>query len=253
MSSTDIARELDADANSIYQLSRGGTFDLPATLLPPGATRISGEIRAFECLPVETTPLANVLEPIPGRILLKDGRVISDIHRVIICTGYHITLPFLRQYHSDSVPVHEANDTVLVTDGTQVHNLHKDIFYIPDPSLIFIGIPYFTATFTLFEFQAMAATAVLAGRAFLPKTEDMRWEYERRLREKGAGKMFHSLKDKEVEYVDALVRWMNEDGASVGAPVVEGHTEAWHEANRERIEKMRRIARDKASESVRGP
>ena len=252
MSSTDIARELGAEANSIYQLSRGGNFDLPATLLPPGATRISGEIRAFECLPVETTLLADVLEPIPGRILLKDGRVIADIHRVIICTGYHMTLPFLRQYHSDSVPVHEANDTVLVTDGTQVHNLHKDIFYIPDPSLIFIGIPYFTATFTLFEFQAMAAAAVLTGRAFLPKTEVMRWEYERRVREKGSGKLFHSLKDKEVEYVDGLVRWMNEDGASVGAPVVEGHTEAWHEANRDRIEKMRKIMQDKARESIRG-
>ena len=72
MSSTDIAREIGAEANSIYQLSRGGNFDLPATLLPLGATRISGEIRAFECRPVETTQLANALEPIPGRILLKD-------------------------------------------------------------------------------------------------------------------------------------------------------------------------------------
>lgn len=72
------------------------------------------------------------------------------------------------------------------------------------------------------------------------------------MREKGSGKMFHSLKDKEVEYVDGLVRWMNEDWASVGAAVVESQTEACHEANRERVEKMRRMGRDKASEFVRG-
>ena len=61
--------------------------------------------------------------------------------------------------------------------------------------------------------------------------------------------MFHSLKEREVECVDELLRWMNKDGASVGAVVVEGHTEAWHAVNRERVELMRRMVRDKASES----
>ncbi|CAF9921455.1 MAG: hypothetical protein ALECFALPRED_001807 [Alectoria fallacina] len=246
VSSTDIAREISAEAKNIYQLSRGGAFDLPTSLLPPGATRISGEICAFESLPVENKQLTDALEPIPGRIVLKDGRELTNIHRIIFCTGYHMTLPFLPQFHSDATPVHEANSTVLITDGTQVHNLHKDIFYIPDPTLIFIGIPFFTATFTLFEFQAMAVAAVLTGTAVLPTTtEEMRKEYQLRLQKKGTGKMFHSLKDREVEYVNELVDWVNRDGARLGAKPMEGHTKAWHAANVDRLEKMRQRMENK--------
>ena len=157
-----------------------------------------------------------------------------------------MSLPFLRQYHDDETPVHGANSTVLVTDGTQIHNLHKDIFYIPDPSLIFIGIPFFTANFSLFEFQAIAVAAVLSGKAVLPSTEDMRREYQDRLQKKGTGKTFHSLKDREVEYVNELVDWINKDGAKVGAQPVEGHTKAWHLANIKRLEKMRQMREAKA-------
>lgn len=246
VSSTDIAREISTQARSIYQLSRGGAFDLPTSFLPPGATRIAGEIRSFESLPLNDTPLNDALEPIPGRIVLKDGRELTDIHRILICTGYHMTLPFLRQYHSDNTSIHEANNTVLVTDGTQIHNLHKDIFYTPDPTLIFIGIPFFTATFTLFEFQAMAVAAFLTGKALLPTADEMRREYQQRLQTKGTGKMFHSLKDREVEYVNELLDWVNRDGAKLGAEPVEGHTKAWHAANADRLEKMRRIMEDKA-------
>ena len=157
-----------------------------------------------------------------------------------------MSLPFLQQYHSDATPVHEANSTVLVTDGTQIHNLHKDIFYIPDPTLIFIGIPFFTATFTLFEFQAIAVAAVLSGKAYLPAANEMRNEYLQRLREKGTGKVFHSLKDREVQYVDELLNWVNEDAKRVGAEPIEGHTVAWHAANGDRVEKMRQLMDAKA-------
>lgn len=246
VSSLDIAREISTTAKNIYQVSRGGAFDLPTSFLPPGATRISGEIRAFGYNSMEERHLIDPLEPLPGKIVLKDGREFSAIHRIVICTGYHMSLPFLRQYHDDETPVHEANSTVLVTDGTQIHNLHKDIFYIPDPSLIFIGIPFFTATFTLFEFQAMAVAAVLSGKASLPTAEEMRREYQDRLQSKGTGKMFHSLKDREVEYVNELVNWINKDGARVGAQPVEGHTKAWHAANTDRLKKMRQMMEDKA-------
>ena len=247
VSSTDIAREIAAEGGEITQLSRNGAFDLPASLLPPGATRIYGEVHAFESLEDENAPLTDNLKPIPGRVVLKDGQELTHIHRVIICTGYHMSLPFLRQYHSDNTPIHQATPTILVTDGTQLHNLHKDIFYIPDPSLIFIGIPYFTATFTLFEFQAIAVAAVLSGRATLPPGEAMRAEYDRRVARKGTGKMFHSLKEEEVRYVDELVRWVNGDANGRGAELVEGHTREWHEANVERLERVRRIFGDRPS------
>ncbi|KAL9064032.1 MAG: hypothetical protein Q9161_009137 [Pseudevernia consocians] len=246
VSSTDIAREIGTEAKNIYQVSRGGAFDLPTSFLPPGATRIQGEIRAFESAQLQDSQLTDALQPIPGRVVFKDGRQLTDIHRIILCTGYHMSLPFLLRYHSDNTPVQEANSTVLVTDGTQIHNLHKDIFYIPDPSLIFIGIPFFTATFTLFEFQAMAIAAVLTGKAKVPTAQEMRREYQLRMHQKGTGKMFHSLKDREVEYVNELVEWVNRDGARVGAQPMEGHTQAWHAANIDRLKKIRKIMEDKA-------
>jgi hypothetical protein len=87
---------------------------------------------------------------LPLIVHLKSGQKLCGIDGIIICTGYHITLPFLQEYHDDETSPADANETVLVTDGTQVHNLHKDIFYIPDPTLVFVGVPYYTATFTLF-------------------------------------------------------------------------------------------------------
>ena len=94
----------------------------------------------------------------------------------------------------------------------------------------------------------MAVAAVLTGKAFLPTAQEMRSEYQQRLRERGTGKMFHSLKDKEVEYVNVLVDWMNNDGARVGAQPVESHTKAWHAANIDRLVKMRQRMEDKARE-----
>ena len=94
-----------------------------------------------------------------------------------------MALPFLDEYNDYTSSAAEANDTVLVTDGTQVHNLHQDIFYIPDPTLAFVGIPFYTATFSLFEFQAIAVTAFLSGVAQLPSTASLRTEYENRVKD----------------------------------------------------------------------
>jgi MFS transporter, ACS family, pantothenate transporter len=246
VSSADIARELGPFANHIYQSHRNGAFDLPATLLPDNATRID-EVISFD---EETNPAhgsdskLDDLDPIPAKIKLKSGRTLCDIHHVIICTGYHITLPFLRHLHSDKLPS-EASPTVLVTDGTQYHNLHKDIFYIPDPTLVFVGVPYFTATFTLFEFQAMVVAKVFGGKVSLPSEYAMRKEYNKKLVEKGAGKGFHSLRNQEVEYVDESLAWVNADLTAAGQVLVKGHTASWHAARQDQVARMQALFADK--------
>lgn len=90
----------------------------------------------------------------------------------------------------------EASDTVLATDGRRVHNLHNHIFYIPDPTLVFIGLPYHVSTFNLYDFQAIAVAAVFSGRAALLSEEEMREEYRNYLQVKGSDKDFHSLRMK---------------------------------------------------------
>lgn len=159
--------------------------------------------------------------------MLNDGRVLKNIHTVILCTGYLITYPFLAQYHDDFTPVEQANDKVLVTNGTQLHNLHEDIFYIPDPTLAFVGTSFSVASFSLYEFQSVAIAAVFSGHVKVPSTESMRRQYRERLAKKGPGKLFHSLRNDEVEYVSRLVSWLNIGLAVSPGRTVQGHSAKW--------------------------
>ncbi|KAJ9629547.1 hypothetical protein H2203_001921 [Taxawa tesnikishii (nom. ined.)] len=236
----DIARELAPVAARTFQSSRGGQYDLPASFLPSNAARI-GAIAAFEDSQKRDVSAESAL---PGTVLLKSGQRLCDIHRIVICTGYHISYPFLRSLHADNVAPEDAGDTVLITDGTQTHNLHKDIFYIPDPTLSFIGVPYHVATFSLFEFQAVAVAAVFSGQVDLPPTALMRQGYLRRVSQKGSGRGFHSLKGEgeEIAYVKDLVDWINSSRRD--GRVARGHSKAWHEAYRERLKRTERMKAD---------
>lgn len=243
VSSMDIARDLGGHARSIYQSSRGGPYDLPEHLLPDNAARIGG-IASFGDLDV----LSKNYDALPGTVTLTSGQKLCDIHQVIVCTGYHVSFPFLRSYHADGVRREDASEECLVTSGQQTHNLHKDIFYIPDPTLAFVGVPYHVATFSLFEFQAMAIAAAFSGRVSLPSQAGMREEYLERIRRKGAGRTFHSLKGagEEPAYVSELVNLAN--NGSSGDGNMAGHSQKWLEAF------ARRGVRQKAlSSQVRDP
>jgi len=240
VSATDIARELSPYANKIFQSQRNGKFDLPSAMLPENAYRVDEVVSYDVCSVNEAKPLGPS-EAIPSTVTLESGTKLCDIHHVILCTGYHITLPFLPQFHADTTPVDEADDTVLVTDGTQFHNLHKDVFYINDPTLVFIGVPFFTATFTLFEFQAMVVAKVLSGQAKLPSKEAMRSEYDKRVKTKGYGKAFHSLRDQEADYVNGLLAWVNADLEKAGKNILDGHSSKWHTARVDSLERMKAL------------
>ena len=209
-------------------------------MLPDNAYRIE-EVVSYDVPGADEPTSLDASEPIPATVTLKSGAKICDIHNVILCTGYHLTLPFLPHLHSDETPVDKADEMLLVTDGTQFHNLHKDIFYLHDPTLIFIGVPFFTATFTLFEFQAMVVAKVLSGQAKLPSKEAMRSEYNDRVKTKGYGKAFHSLRDQEAEYVNELIAWVNSDLEEAGTRRLDGHTDKWHAAKAEQLERMKAL------------
>jgi hypothetical protein len=208
-------------------------------MLPPNGIRV-GEIESFSIGDDEVRIAISTNDPLPGIITLKDGTKLCDIHHVILATGYHVSLPLLAHLHSDLDP-EDADDKVLVTDGTQYHNLHKDIFYIPQPTLAFIGVPYFTATFTLFEFQAIVLAQVLSGHASLPAENEMREEYKKRVEEKGYGKPFHSLRDGEVEYVNELLAWVNPQLEEKGLAPLKGHTESWKRARADLVVRMQKL------------
>lgn len=241
-SSTDIARELGPLAKDVYQSHRNGKFDHPASMLPRNAIRVS-EVQSFDFNDHDESSglQSSNSEPTGSTITLKSGEKLCNIDYVILCSGYHMALPFLRRFHEDDTKPTEASETVLVTNGEQLHNLHKDIAYIPDPTLLFVGVPYFTATFTLFEFQAMVVAHVLSGKADLPDEQSMREEYKQRVMQKGFGKPFHSLKGVEVEYVNELLSWVNAQGQTRGAKMIEGHSEPWHQAKEEFNERVKKM------------
>lgn len=232
VSSLDICRELaDGVASRTYQSVRGGRFDIPASMLPPGVVRVA-EVERFVLRggPYGDKEQLRNAESVPGFVILKDGQILDDIHQVVLATGYITSYPFLPQLHSDTAAITAAGDGLVVTsDGAMAHNLHRDIFFINDPTLAFVGVPYYVATFSLFDFQAQAVARVFAGTARLPSREAMRREYERRVVEKGLGREFHSLwaPGLEIAYVRELADWVNEYAREVGAEPMLPHSEEW--------------------------
>ncbi|KAK0614008.1 hypothetical protein B0T14DRAFT_539642 [Immersiella caudata] len=233
VSSSDICKELVGIANTVYQSVRGGAYDTPTHLLPASTIRV-GPISSFHLDPPTTLQTLPPSDPIPSlTITLNDNQTLTNIHTVILATGYITSYPFLSALHDDSAPPESATPTTLITsDGDMVHNLHQDIFYIPNPTLSFIGVPYHAAAFTLFGFQAQVLARAFAGRAKLPKEGEMREIYEKKAKEKGLGRGFHSLAGKgaEVAYVRGLVEWANEDAEG---ETVEGPSDGWGEGGGE--------------------
>lgn len=227
MSSADIAREISPVARKIYQSTRNGAFDIPEIALPSNATRIE-EVEAFEITSSETDS-----NHLPLTVRLKSGQTLDHIDIIVLCTGYQMVLPFLPDYNDN-----ELSETAIVTNGQQFHNLHQDIFYIPDPSLAFVGVSFYTATFTLFEFQAIAVTAFLSQTSQLPSVESMRTEYQNRIDLKGNGRGFHSLKGEEEPYVQKIIEWVNSGREKQGLSVIQGHTDSWLEGKKAHVERL---------------
>jgi hypothetical protein len=106
---------------------------------------------------------------------------------------------------------------------------------------MFVGVPFFTATFTLFEYQAIAIAAFVSGSAKLPSSREMRDEYSTRVSEKGYGKHFHSLRNREEFYVQELLNWINTGIVAQGLAPIQGHSEGWIQAKQEQRERVKAL------------
>lgn len=228
VSSLDIAKELEGVANKTYQSSRGGKFDLDPSLLPANSERVPG-LKTFKL--DEGKALEGNSDAIPGTIHLTDGRILSDIHQVIVASGYQTTYPFLRGLESETIPYEEADENIIITaDKCVTHNLHKDIFYIPDFTLSFVGVPYYTSTFSMFDFQAEVVARVYAGLSELPSEDTMKAQYKARKASGAKGKEFHSLIANQVPYMEEVLQWANEGTEKRGVEKMRGVDEKWYEA-----------------------
>ncbi|KAK8090532.1 hypothetical protein PG994_000037 [Apiospora phragmitis] len=184
--------------------------------------------------------------PIPAQVVLQDKRVLDDIHHVLFGTGYLTSFPFLGPIlEQPSMEPRNANETVIITaDATMVHNLHEDIFYIPNPSLAFIGVTHFASTFSLHDLQAQVLAAVWTGRARLPSTVAMRAEQTRRKRQlqvPGPEMALNGIYLLDDFVVRRLLEWVNRDLAEGGFDPISGPDAEWWTAFRAESERARSV------------
>ncbi|KAG7286292.1 hypothetical protein NEMBOFW57_008600 [Staphylotrichum longicolle] len=139
---------------------------------------------------------------VEGRTVhLVDGQRIPDVDHIIFGTGYSWTLPFLPD---------------VAVRNNRVPELYQHVVWQRDPTLLFVGAVAAGLTFKVFEWQAVYAARLLAGRGTLPPLGEMRaWE-EQRIKEKGDGARFSLVFPDFEEYFETLRRLAGEGEDGVG-------------------------------------
>lgn len=153
-----------------------------------------------------------------GSIEFEDGQTIAEVDKVIYCTGYHYSHPFLRKGVRAKTALHD--------DGFHVDGLWQHMFWIEESSLVFLGIPKEGPTFLTSQAQAAYAARFLAGLSLLPSKAVMRRDVSadlkiRREKNLNIDTKAHQLSYPECkEYIETLQMRIVEDAASPrGSPI----------------------------------
>jgi thioredoxin reductase len=155
-----------------------------------------------------TNPKVRDISPIKcfhdNSIEFLDGSILSNIDKVIFCTGYLYSLPMFPKESGFITP-----------DGLYVHHLYDQTFYCEDPTLVFLGLPKQVIPFPTFQNQAIVVTKVWARKLPLPSREVMRKEELLRLQQKMFdGSKYHSFKfPEDVELAEHWRKWSEMDNS----------------------------------------
>lgn len=130
-------------------------------------------------------------------VVTQSGKVISNIDKILFCTGYLYEIPFLKSY--------TTGENAIITNGSNLRCLYKQLFYIPDPSLILAGLPKSIIPFPFAEAQGQYVARILSGRLQLPSTGEMLTDYQREIETRGDGSTFHVMGNlKDAEYCNEM-------------------------------------------------
>ena len=194
MSALDISAHIKAVADPPVLLSQRSEAWFEKT---EGARNMFSNIRTVP-------PIEEFLDPASGRwaVRFADGSFEDGIDRVVYCTGYLFSFPFLKSIGEN-----------IITDGMRVHNTYQHMFYIDHPSLAFMMLPMRVQPFPLVEVQAAVLARVWSGRLTLPLKDDM-WAWERTtIGSNGDSRNFHTLTHpKDYEYQNSLWDWAARGG-----------------------------------------
>lgn len=183
---------------------------------------------AFTHPHVATRPPITRFHPDTGQIDFADGSSVQDVDVVLFATGYDFSFPFL----SDSAVTGVADNIPRVprVENRRIRGLYQHVFNMADPSLAFIGMVAGGLTLRVFEWQAVAAARVLAGRAALPSQEAMRqWEADT-VAACGDGVPFYNIAPDFAGYFEGLRRLAGEPAPGTTGRVLPPFQKQWADA-----------------------
>ncbi|KIH88119.1 hypothetical protein SPBR_06553 [Sporothrix brasiliensis 5110] len=157
-----------------------------------------------------------------GRIDFADGSSVQEVDVVLFATGYDFSFTFLAEAGGAAVDVAVKN--------RRIQGLYQHVFCRADPCLAFVGMVAGGLTFRVFEWQAVAAARVFAGRAVLPSHEEMRqWEADT-VAARGDGVRFFNVAPDFADYFDGLRRLAGDPAPGTTGRVLPPFQQQWADA-----------------------
>lgn len=180
-SGLDIARQINAVCQQPLLIS-AQTPTPPAQLEHTGGKE-APEIEEF--LPIE-----------PPSVRLKDGRI-TEVDKVLFCTGYLFSFPFIKN---------DMLEPPIVQTGRRVQGLYRHLFHIQHPTIVFPGLLIKAVPFPICEGQAAVFSRVWSNCLPLPPMSEMaEWE-KTELLEKGEA--MHVLPSGgDIDYINGMHDW----------------------------------------------
>jgi hypothetical protein len=222
-------------------------YDLVGTVKGPVYTVVIGHNAngyfgdwAFQHPGIAQKPSISHIDTSNGQrtVHFTDGTLVENVDELIFGTGYSWSLPFL-----PNVKIR----------NNRVPGLYQHVVYQNDPTLLFVGAVGAGLTFKIFEWQAVLAARLLAGRATLPPPEEQQnWERDR-IAKKGNGPGFTLVFPDFEEYFETVRKLAGEPAVGQPGRRLPPYEKRWFEvfmAGHERRKKWWREENEKARQKL---
>ncbi|KAG8627936.1 hypothetical protein KVT40_003809 [Elsinoe batatas] len=195
---------------------------------------------AFRHPGITRVPSIKRVEAEGRKVVFENGTQVEGVDHVVLSTGYSWILPFLPQVE---------------VRNNRVPGLYLHVFHRSDPTLVFVGAVAAGLTFKVFEWQAVVAARVLAGRVKLPPIEEREWWEVERIKKKGDSVPFTAIAPDFEGYFETVRKLAGEEGPGRKLPpfdpewvqiFFEGHErrkQMWEKKNAEARERADRRAK----------
>lgn len=222
-------------ADIAYDLVGAAKAPIYAAVVGHKANGYFGD-EAFKHPGIEQKPSISRIETTNNQrtVHFADGSKVGDVDEIIFGTGYSWSLPFLPN---------------VKVQNNRVPRLYQHVVYQADPTLLFVGAVGAGLTFKIFEWQAVLAARLLAGRASLPPLgEQQKWERDR-IAQKGDGPGFTLVFPDFEEYFETVRKLAGEPAPGQPGRRLPPYDKRWFEvfmAGHERRKQWWRKENEKA-------